>query len=318
MESELVGRTPDPSLANAIRLEIQEANTTATSAVEHARRAGELLIEAKAICAHSEWNPWLEANLDVSDHTVRSYMQLARDWASLSPPERQRVADLRLGQAIPETTGPLTDSEPTFADTKPPSMDRRAERAEREKKRAVSFAAECRESLQQQLDSLMRLRLPENAEDFKSWSAVLGELGSTAESAGGELEAWPMRIENPRHEPNEVTVLTVKLVADGTARHDMTAEELFEVVEIYRTNDDNVAWCYQSESEDIGIMKLEAWCIEAHPPDTSFLRWELSIQYPGEPPWIRGFWSALGHYTRAVSAEVGPGGRRKLRAGWTT
>lgn len=318
LESELVERTPDPSLADAIRREIREANAAAISAVEHARRAGELLIEAKAACAHGEWNQWLEANVEVSDRTVRLYMQLARHWVRLSQPERQRVADLRLGQAIQEIRGLLNDPNPTVETPEPPPMDRQAERAERERKRVVDSARECRESLQQLMDSLMRLPLPDNVENFKSWSAVLAEIGSRAEAAGAELETWHMHIETPRIEPIEVTILTVRLVPDGADRPDITAEELRDVMEIYRKNEEHVAWCYESESEDIGIMKLEEWCIEPLPASPDLFRWELSIQHPGEPPWIRGFWSALGQRTRAVSREDGPHGGRKPRAGWTT
>jgi hypothetical protein len=318
VESELVGATPEPSLADAIRLEIQEANAAATSAVEHARRAGELLIEAKGACAHGEWNRWLEANVGVSDRTVRLYMQLARHWNRLSQPERQRVADLRLGQVIQEMRGLLTDAGSATATSKAPPVDARAQRVERERKRALDFARESRQSLQQLMDYLVRLPLPDSVEDFKSWSGVLMEMGSTAETAGRELETWHMRIESPQIEGNDGTVLTVKLAPAGEDLADITSQELFDVMEIYRKNEDHVAWCYQSESEDIGIMKLEEWWIEPEPPSQDYYRWEISIERPGEAPWIRGFWSPWGRQTHAISGENGSEGGRKPRSGWTS
>ena len=51
------------SLASDINREHQFAFGKAREALEHARRAGELLIQAKAGVPHGEWLPWLAANV---------------------------------------------------------------------------------------------------------------------------------------------------------------------------------------------------------------------------------------------------------------
>ena len=62
--------------------------------VEHGIRAGQKLTEAKALCAHGEWLPWLEENVEVSVRSAQEFMRLykhrdavrvkARDSAHLS------------------------------------------------------------------------------------------------------------------------------------------------------------------------------------------------------------------------------------------
>jgi DUF3102 family protein len=45
--------------------------------VEHYRRAGELLNEAKAGVSHGEWTAWLVEHFDLSSRTATRYMRLA-------------------------------------------------------------------------------------------------------------------------------------------------------------------------------------------------------------------------------------------------
>jgi hypothetical protein len=73
-------------IAQQLRCEVDRAEEHWQSAVEHAIRAGELLIEAKAQVEHGEWLPWLKQNFPGSGRTARNYMRLAEN--------RQRVADL--------------------------------------------------------------------------------------------------------------------------------------------------------------------------------------------------------------------------------
>lgn len=44
--------------------------------IEHYRRAGEMLIEAKEQVEHGEWKGWIERNFHLSATTARRYMQL--------------------------------------------------------------------------------------------------------------------------------------------------------------------------------------------------------------------------------------------------
>jgi hypothetical protein len=94
---------PDKPLAD-LASEIGEAHrqcvAAASSALEYARRAGELLIEAKARVAHGEWLPWLKANFDFSEKTAQNYMRLAREWPKLVEANPQRVADLSCREAL--------------------------------------------------------------------------------------------------------------------------------------------------------------------------------------------------------------------------
>lgn len=55
----------------------QQAHASAESAVESARAAGKLLLEAKASMKHGEFRPWVEANLSVSLRQAQRYMAAA-------------------------------------------------------------------------------------------------------------------------------------------------------------------------------------------------------------------------------------------------
>lgn len=68
----------EPSLA----AEITEAHALATKyadqAIEHAKRAGQLLLEVKAQLPHGEFLPWLAENVSVSERQAQRYMRAAR------------------------------------------------------------------------------------------------------------------------------------------------------------------------------------------------------------------------------------------------
>ncbi len=89
-------------LASSIRAEHEAAQAAALSAVAHAIRAGELLIEAKAALPHGEFGAWLAVNVSFSERTAQGYMKLAR----LSAEKRNGVADLSLRDALATLTAP--------------------------------------------------------------------------------------------------------------------------------------------------------------------------------------------------------------------
>lgn len=66
----------------AIAAQINEqhalAQQHAETAIEHARRAGLLLLEAKAQLEHGNWLSWLEANTQVSARSAQRYMRVAQ------------------------------------------------------------------------------------------------------------------------------------------------------------------------------------------------------------------------------------------------
>ena len=57
-------------LAAEINAEHDAATGAFKKGFEHALKAGELLIEAKAAVNHGEWVPWLEENCTVAERTA--------------------------------------------------------------------------------------------------------------------------------------------------------------------------------------------------------------------------------------------------------
>lgn len=88
-----------PAIADEINAEHERAYGKAREALEHARRAGELLLQAKAGMQHGEWLPWLTAHCSFSERTAQGYMRLARDWDKLQS-KSATVADLGLRDAL--------------------------------------------------------------------------------------------------------------------------------------------------------------------------------------------------------------------------
>jgi hypothetical protein len=89
-----------PDLARAIQREHDAVRTCVAEGLEHARRAGELLRQAKAALPHGDWLPWLEKHCDVSARTAQAYMRIADRWQTLEAAKAQRVADLPLREAL--------------------------------------------------------------------------------------------------------------------------------------------------------------------------------------------------------------------------
>ena len=95
--------TLTPSLVADIRREIDAADTKAIEAIHHARRAGEMLSQAKAELQHGEWLPWLASNFNLSSRTAQNYMRLAARWESL--PIAQHDAHLSMREALASIAG---------------------------------------------------------------------------------------------------------------------------------------------------------------------------------------------------------------------
>jgi len=80
-------------LVNLIRIELREG-------VEHAVRAGALLIDAKRVVDHGNWLPWLRENFGLSERSAQNFMKLSRDMATLPAANAKRVALLPLREAL--------------------------------------------------------------------------------------------------------------------------------------------------------------------------------------------------------------------------
>ena len=87
------------TLAEQINQEHLEAGAAISQSLQHARRAGELLIQAKAQVGHGEWGGWLEKHFHGSARTAQSYMRVASRFGELEQ-KTQRVADLPLREAL--------------------------------------------------------------------------------------------------------------------------------------------------------------------------------------------------------------------------
>lgn len=126
------------ALAVDIEHEHEQAQEAFASAVEHAVRCGELLLEAKAEVGHGEWGAWVDEHFPASRRSAQGYMRLARHGV-----EAQALAHLGIEGALRELAAPAPDREPL-------SSEERARLAEleatieqgRAKTRAAGFSFE--------------------------------------------------------------------------------------------------------------------------------------------------------------------------------
>jgi hypothetical protein len=87
-------------LALTVTTEHKASIESAVSAIEHARRAGLALLEAKAQLPHGAWLPWLLEHCPmVSERTAQRYMRLAENWTAIEA-KATRVSDLPIRQAL--------------------------------------------------------------------------------------------------------------------------------------------------------------------------------------------------------------------------
>jgi len=86
-------------LVAQINIEHERAFGAVREALSHAKRAGELLLQAKAAVGHGAWLPWLAANVPFGQRAARGYMRLAGHWNELQA-KTATVADLTLRDAL--------------------------------------------------------------------------------------------------------------------------------------------------------------------------------------------------------------------------
>ena len=105
-----------PQLAEQIKAVTKSAETSARTAMNCALEAGALLIEAKKLVQHGEWESWLTNNCEVAPRTAQAYMRLAKSVPLLEESKAQRVADLPVREAIRAiATDPTKPSQPRRA-----------------------------------------------------------------------------------------------------------------------------------------------------------------------------------------------------------
>jgi hypothetical protein len=105
-----VATASDTQVARPLRVLVplikEELDAGYSAGLEHYRRAGELLIEAKSQLQHGEWRAWLKRNFILSHETARRYMTLAQE---KSAPVRPRTLSEVMGdfRKYPERSGAL-------------------------------------------------------------------------------------------------------------------------------------------------------------------------------------------------------------------
>jgi phage N-6-adenine-methyltransferase len=99
MSSKLVASPT--ALAARIQAAHEAAQSAMRSAVSYAFEAGKLLMEAKKLVGHGNWESWVRESCGFSERTAQGYMRLAR----LDPEKAQRVALLSLRDALKALAG---------------------------------------------------------------------------------------------------------------------------------------------------------------------------------------------------------------------
>lgn len=92
-------------LSTQINKEHELALIHVVKALEHANKAGELLIQAKATCKHGEWERWLENNFKGSKRQAQRYMRIHQHWPEIEG-KTTRVSDLSLREGLKLLEGP--------------------------------------------------------------------------------------------------------------------------------------------------------------------------------------------------------------------
>ncbi len=94
-----------PELADGINTEHEAARGAFQKGFEHALKAGDLLLQAKAQVEHGQWLPWLGTNCNVSQRTAQLYMRVARERPKLEA-KSASLADLSLEGAARQLAEP--------------------------------------------------------------------------------------------------------------------------------------------------------------------------------------------------------------------
>lgn len=110
-------RAEIPALASEINAAHEAAEHAINDALHHARRCGDLLIQAKAECDHGEWKAWIGEHFTGSYRTAAAYMRIARGWDALQA-KVQTSAPLGIDGALRILSAPR--EEPPLADAPDP------------------------------------------------------------------------------------------------------------------------------------------------------------------------------------------------------
>lgn len=100
------------TLADEINAEHRACDEALRAGLNHAVRAGELLIKAKAQVKHGEWGTWIRDNFEGSARSAQAYMKVAREVPNLEGAKAQRVALLSFRNVLKEISPSKPDGAP--------------------------------------------------------------------------------------------------------------------------------------------------------------------------------------------------------------
>lgn len=100
---------------DAINCEHNAATIAAAKAVDHAMRAGDLLLQAKEALPHGAFTQWLDEHFHGSSRTARAYMQLARQ-RDVIEAKRQNSAISSIDEAMRLIASPRLKDETLLAE----------------------------------------------------------------------------------------------------------------------------------------------------------------------------------------------------------
>lgn len=97
-------------LATAINDEHRKCGEAVLTALDHAMRAGDLLIEAKAEIGHGNWQAWIEENFEGSVRRAQEYMRLAKNREAIEAEKARSSALLGIDRALRAIAAPKSKS----------------------------------------------------------------------------------------------------------------------------------------------------------------------------------------------------------------
>jgi hypothetical protein len=241
-------------LAAEINEEHRLCDAAMKSGLEHAIRAGELLIEAKEVRSWGNWLEWLKENFEGSVRTAQAYMQVARNrhkFMELEVDEQgntQHVAHLSLRDTWKAIAAPTTLKHPDLTRDPPPGEPTSREevnpRQLEKKLRNVGFSPKFARWMTQEMASRSERSRSEGSprpetseptvrevlkpEDFADLPS--GEFDRAEEKASLTSKIVPRRTDDPA----EVAEACYRLYGDGIASHIRWADEIANWYAMYR------------------------------------------------------------------------------------
>jgi hypothetical protein len=167
---------PPAALAAQIKEQLGLACKALRNSLNHARKAGQLLRQAKAQCDHGQWIPWLEKHFRISARTAQQYMQIDEGWTAIKA-KAKRVSHLGVRDALKLLAKPKTESPTPKAEPKKPKA--KLHPIEQKLRAAEQSATEMRSTLQEVLDD----------DDWPTDSSFRADVGKRAKELADKCKA---------------------------------------------------------------------------------------------------------------------------------